>query len=93
MTLRVERSGAVVTCEHQYSSMATGKRKIISVCDAKFVTFSVGLVALDQAKAAGWEAVRFPGGVQHFCPEHTRKALAERSRAERQTLTVRKGWL
>jgi hypothetical protein len=75
--------GTVVVCEHQYTSMLTGVRKMIGTCPEIFRTLSVGIVVVEQAKAAGWEFLRSPGGVQHFCPEHTRRAIDERERARR----------
>lgn len=83
MTVETSRQGSVVRCEYQYTSKLTGQLKTIGTCTEIFRTFSVGLVVIEQAKAAKWEVVRYPGGVQHFCPEHTRAAVAERERAKR----------
>lgn len=84
MKIRKTRMGCVIACEHEYTSNVTGKRKVIAICPARFVSQSMPNVVEKQAVAAGWEVVRFPGGKACFCPEHTRKAIAERERAKRQ---------
>lgn len=89
MNVRTSRLGTVVTCEHEYSSCVTGKRKVVSTCPATFVSHSMRTVVEKQVVAAGWEIVRFPGGKQCFCPEHTRKAVADRERAKREHTTER----
>lgn len=89
MNVRTSRMGTVITCSHRYKSNVTGKLKDVGGCVEKFVSASVPSVVEKQAVAAGWKIVRYPGGKECFCPEHTRKAIAERERAKRERNTER----
>lgn len=74
--------GSIVVCEHRYKSKVTGQLRDIGACEHRFVSHSERSIVEIQAVAAGWEKKRFPGGIQHFCPDHTERAIAERRRAE-----------
>lgn len=91
MKLRKSRLGSVVQCDHEYFKKAHGQRTVsLGPCEHKFVTACTDKAILqEQLRLAGWERVRFPGGVQLFCPDHTRKAIADRERAKREQATER----
>ncbi len=89
MKIRQTGLGSVIACEHEYTQFIHGKRKSLGTCQEKFISCSVPSVVVKQALAAGWERVRFTGGIQLFCPDHTRKAIADRERAKRERNTER----
>jgi hypothetical protein len=95
--IRKTRLGIVVQCDHEYlSPRPTGDfnprtpRRVLGPCEIKYVTACTDKsVVAEQLRLAGWERIRSPGGISLFCPDHTRKAIAERERAKRERATER----